>query len=1024
MHVAQSPTSLHCHGRQRPAGSSFKLLAAPLILWSFSACGSAPEGGAAPDVVASITLSPSAPSLQGLGDTIMVSATVVGTRSQTLSTIPLVWSTSDPTVATVVGAGQVASIVSVGRGSASIIARPSTPSGPSAAVQGTAVVHVSADLRGISTSVSSVALDFRASRTRTVAVSATADKGVTVSYAWTTSDPTIVSLSINMRGDSAALSAVGAGQAIVSVRGTSAFGDQRQASIAVSVSGQVRGITVSPDTASVAVGHRVALTANVDADPGIAPTVQWRSSNPSVASVASSGEVTALAVGTASISATSTADTSIVGRSTIAVHGVRTVTLDRRSLQLAPGEQALLSATVIGEAGFPLVVLWSSRNAAVATVSGGGAVTAVSPGTTTVIATALGDSSARDSALVTVAIPEGPQAVVSWQSVLAPAMTGFAQRWFDYVEDVAFTPTGALLVAADCGLFVRNGSAFTPVPAVGQCTWRFQRTGSELFWLQGDGIVLRWLSGTTFVTQNGIRIPTRFGTSEIWVAPNGDVFAAGFHQVTREGAVERMSGGAWSPLDAPNSTREYLSIWGTSATDVVVGGYGGLLARFDGTQWTSITGLPAQAEVRSIWSSGDGHYYIAAGPGGAWRLSGTQLTQLSVSWVHRVRGTGPSDVVFAGCGLSKWNGLSWQPDFSSGAIGHYCYGPWGIALHGNEVAHSSGAGIVRAHDRGSNGASISNILSINPAFLDVAVTSPSHAVAVGDWGQVARWDGTAWRSEVVSGNGGLLGVASFGATQTWGVGFAGIFFSSGPGSWQQRSTLGPLTAIWGSAPDNVWAVGQAGRVLRFDGVAWRAMDASTTSDLSAVWGTGPSDVFIGDVNGTVMHYDGTAFSSLSTGFLLPIAALHGTASDNVYAGFGGRGGGMVRFDGKGWSPVSQASGAFVTSIWANAPTDVYAAAASCLIRLAGGRSLQQMECSNLRHSPTWLQALDGIAQGGAVAVGLAGRIVLGRGATGGFYRTTGTTRLAPARLAPIPGRELDPRRVVEKHEPHRLLWPR
>ena len=47
-----------------------------------------------------------------------------------------------------------------------------------------------------------------------------------------------------------------------------------------------------------------------------------------------------------------------------------------------------------------------------------------------------------------------------------------------------------------------------------------------------------------------------------------------------------------------------------------------------------------------------------------------------------------------------------------------------------------------------------------------------------------------------------------------------------------------LYGLWGSAKSKVWAVGEKGTILRFDGKAWSRVSSGTTLDLNAVAGDG------------------------------------------------------------------------------------------------------------------------------------------------------------------------------------------
>ena len=83
----------------------------------------------------------------------------------------------------------------------------------------------------------------------------------------------------------------------------------------------VNSVTVSPSTLSLNLNgtNTGTLTATVSVSNGAAQTVNWSSSNSSIASVSSSGVVTGVAAGTATITATSTVDSTKKGTCTVTV---------------------------------------------------------------------------------------------------------------------------------------------------------------------------------------------------------------------------------------------------------------------------------------------------------------------------------------------------------------------------------------------------------------------------------------------------------------------------------------------------------------------------------------------------------------------------------------------------------------------------------------------------------------------------------------------------------------------------------
>ena len=162
----------------------------------------------------------------------------------------------------------------------------------------------------------------------------------------------------------------------------------------------VSSVSLDKTSVSLNVGESVTLAATVKPDNATNKTVSWSSSNASVASVDASGKVSAVAEGTATITAKAgdkTATCSVtVKKNTVAVESV---TLDKSSLELTEGETATLTATVKPDNATNKTVTWSSDKTSVATVDANGKVTAVAEGTATITAKA-GDKTATCSVTV------------------------------------------------------------------------------------------------------------------------------------------------------------------------------------------------------------------------------------------------------------------------------------------------------------------------------------------------------------------------------------------------------------------------------------------------------------------------------------------------------------------------------------------------------------------------------------------------------------------------------------------------
>ena len=148
----------------------------------------------------------------------------------------------------------------------------------------------------------------------------------------------------------------------------------------------VASVAVTPQSSTIVVGQTTQLTAQPKDAQGNNlgnRTVTWSSTNTAVASVSSSGLVTALTVGgpVTIVASSEGQDGSAVV--TVTPPPVASVSVSPASPSLTPLASVQLSATTRDASGAVLtgrVVTWNSSNNAVATVSGSGLVTGITVG--------------------------------------------------------------------------------------------------------------------------------------------------------------------------------------------------------------------------------------------------------------------------------------------------------------------------------------------------------------------------------------------------------------------------------------------------------------------------------------------------------------------------------------------------------------------------------------------------------------------------------------------------------------------
>lgn len=181
----------------------------------------------------------------------------------------------------------------------------------------------------------------------------------------------------------------------------------------------ITGVAVTPETASLFVGETEQLSASLTGVVGVISdtSIAWTSDDESVATVDVDGLVTAVAPGTAAVTATSNFDDTKFGTATItvslmpvdpAVTDVEIETPTSSDLGVTATTTVDLDATVTAVGGASTALTWMSDDDAVATVDASGLVTSVAAGTVTITATSDFDATVSDSIVLTV--HDGPTA--------------------------------------------------------------------------------------------------------------------------------------------------------------------------------------------------------------------------------------------------------------------------------------------------------------------------------------------------------------------------------------------------------------------------------------------------------------------------------------------------------------------------------------------------------------------------------------------------------------------------------------
>ncbi len=151
-------------------------------------------------------------------------------------------------------------------------------------------------------------------------------------------------------------------------------------------------------------------------------------------------------------------------------------------------------------------------------------------------------------------------------------------------------------------------------------------------------------------------------------------------------------------------------------------------------------------------------------------------------------------------------------------------------------------------------------------------------------------------------------------------------------SWTVQDTpvSDPVWGIWAQAADDVWAVGgepvfgTTPFVMRYDGQTWTQVELPPivrpgVAAFFKVWGSGPDDIYAVGQNGIILHWDGASFTEMGAGISQDLIGIWGNAADDITV-VGGRGTAeFAHFDGTGWTRAPTSAFGGLNGVWTRRP---------------------------------------------------------------------------------------------------------
>jgi hypothetical protein len=175
-----------------------------------------------------------------------------------------------------------------------------------------------------------------------------------------------------------------------------------------------------------------------------------------------------------------------------------------------------------------------------------------------------------------------------------------------------------------------------------------------------------------------------------------------------------------------------------------------------------------------------------------------------------------------------------------------------------------------------------------------------------------------------------------------------------------------LMGVWGTGPDDVWAIGDnGGTPLHWSGSGWSGVTGAGSGDYprvgteNAIWGSGPQDIWVVGEAGAA-HWDGAQWAPAPLGEIF-LSGVWGSGPDDVWAvGAGMRGHPTVfHWDGAEWSVAIQPS-AELFAVWGSGPKDVWVTGVDSVFHWDGGAWSTAMMCDENHLNGIWGSSADDV----------------------------------------------------------------
>ncbi|WP_439642058.1 beta strand repeat-containing protein [Gemmatimonas sp.] len=636
------------------------------------------------------------------------------------------WRTSAPTIATVDADGTV---TGVANGTASVTA---TVDGMSGVAAITVVDPVAAVL------VTPAIVNLSSGMTQQMTAAARDAKGGAVTgrpVLWTSSNPAVVSI-----GASGVVTAVSPGSAVIT-----ATVEGVDATATVTVLRPVASVSFTSLQSSLFIGRTMQLSVSARDAQGVTltgRTVTWRSSDPAIATISTTGLVTAIATGPVTITANVEGVEANASLTMVALPPALTaIRASVDTVVLYQGQRAAVTATVTQPTGAPTATItYGTVMPSVATVANDGVISAVGPGTARITVTAavagnVNFSAATQSTIVAVIVRPLPVASAQITPGNANLVVGGTQQLATVVRDSlgnVLTERTARWASSNSAVATVSATGLVTAVAVGSATVTVTVEGATATALLSVGPLPPAITSLTVSPTAVSLIASQTRTlTPVLVRPTGAAAASVTYGSADPSVATVTSAGVITALSTGTAI---ITVTATAAGNTTY-------AAATLTELVTVTVAPAVASVQVTPGS------VSIMPGSTQQLTTT------------VRDSSGADLT--------GRAITWTTSNSAIAT---------VTATGLVTAVAVGTATITATAGGVTGTMTMTVLALPTSITAVSVTPTSVSLAVGR--------SSALSPVVTQPNGAPAATVTFGTTApaVATVSSAGLIIAVGPGT--------------------------------------------------------------------------------------------------------------------------------------------------------------------------------------------------------------------------------------------------